>query len=131
MNTKAKGKIAFTVPGPPVGYYAEGKHPNWSRRKRYVAYKRLVQQCAVAAGIPGGTLQADEHSPLYIHTVAYFQDGHHADPENVRKGIADALFYRQQGKGGGDKFTGGSFEPPLYDRKNPRVEVVIEPAEVW
>jgi len=60
--------------------------------------------------------------PVSIYTRAFFADGRHPDPENVRKAIADALFY---GQPGGDKYTGGAFCPPVYDKSNPRVEVVI------
>ena len=68
-------------------------------------------------------LQATGEKPLCICTVAWFRNGVHPDPENVRKGIADALF--KAGEGGGDKYTGGTFYPPMY-AKNPRVIV-----EVW
>lgn len=111
----------FTVPGRPVGYYAQGKQPNWKRKVAYENYKKLVQHCAFAAGVP--QLIATKDRPLWIHTTAYFPNGVHCDPGNVQKGVVDALFYRKRG---GDKHTGGSFEPPLYDKDNPRVEVVIE-----
>jgi len=120
---------SFTVPGPPVGYYAEGKQPNWQRRNAYVAYKRKVQTCAIAAGIEL-PLTATREAPLQIHVAPYFASGVHCDPENCRKAVADALFYAgRRGKGAGDKFTGGSFPPPRYDPENPRVEVVIEVTE--
>ena len=76
-----------------------------------------------------------------IRTVAYFKDGSHPDPGNVQKGVCDALFYdpekaalaklkRKKGTGkGDDKHTGGSFAPPLYDKENPRVVVIIRDYE--
>jgi len=116
----------FTVEGDPVGYYALGKHPNWKRKEQYHTYKRAVQRVAELAGV--GRLVASIERPLRIHTTAWFRTRVHPDPENVRKGICDALFYRRpsQHRGNADKYTGGSFPPPLYDRERPRVEVVIE-----
>lgn len=115
-------KYTLTVPGNPVGYYAQGKHPNWKRMNAYRDYKALVQMCAKAAGIPI-PLHATKDEPVMIATKAYFKNGVHCDPENVRKGISDALFY---GAGGtGDKYCAGWFLYPLYDAENPRVEVEI------
>jgi hypothetical protein len=118
--------VRFIVPGHPVGYYAEGAHPNWKRRNEYVAYKRTVQRCAVAAGLEL-PLRASRTAPLVIDVVPYFACGVHCDTENVRKGVADALFYvsKGRGKGSADKHTGGSFPPPLYDAANPRCEVTV------
>lgn len=68
--------------------------------------------------------------PLRIQTRAFFENGVHSDPENVHKGIVDALFYNPDKKRrGSDKHTGGQFEPPLYDKANPRVEFTIYPPE--
>lgn len=118
----------FVVWGAPGGYYTQGKRPNWTRMRAYIAYKNLVQSTAMAHGVKL-PLVATRDRPLKIHTVAYFQNGVHPDPENVRKGIVDALFYaRGQPKGSGDKHVGGSHEPPLYDKTAPRVEVIIEEA---
>jgi hypothetical protein len=120
--------VHFTVPGQPVGYYSQGKHPNWTRMKAYHAYKAQVQACAQAAGLTL-PLSATREAPVIVSTVAHFSSGVHCDPENVRKGVTDALFYG----GSGDKHTGGSFPPPRYDRANPRVLVTVEflePAQV-
>lgn len=114
----------FTVDGDPVGYYALGKHPNWKRRQQYHDYKRSVQRAAELAGV--GRLVATADVPLLIHCRAYFRTRVHPDPENVRKGVCDALFYRRRGRGCADKYCGGSFPPPLYDPSHPRVEVTIE-----
>ena len=59
-----------------------------------------------------------------VFTRCYFSKGTHADPENVHKGIKDALFY-QKGGGTADKYTGGGYLPPMYDKDNPRVEVIV------
>lgn len=115
----------FTVPGRPVGYYAQGKFPNWKRKIKYEDYKRNVQRCMMAAGVKD--LFATKERPLWIHTTAYFPNGVHPDPGNVQKGIVDAMFWGQSSSR--DKYTGGSFAPPLYDTDNPRVEVVVEEEE--
>lgn len=112
--------MSFVVPGKPVGYYSVGKVPNWARMKQYHSYMMEVQRCAKLAGI-ALPLTATKDAPILIKTKAYFPNGVHCDPENVRKGVSDALFYG----GSGDKHTGGSFPPPLYDKANPRVEVEI------
>lgn len=132
--------IRFTVPGKPVGYYAMGKRPNWTRLREYVEYKQLVQQHAVYAGLKL-PLEATLESPVYVNTVTFFKNGVHCDPGNVQKGICDALFYQQKLPGetkrrrkGGDKYTGGKFEPPHYDKRHPRVEVevlICEPATLF
>jgi len=75
-------------------------------------------------------LKATKGRPLMIRTVSYFKDGVHPDPGNVQKGVCDALFYNEdpsrKTKKGDDKYTGGSFPPPLYDKSNPRVVVIIK-----
>ena len=118
---------SFVVPGNPVGYYAAGRTPNRRRQGQYIAYQKLVQSYAMTAGarLP---LRATAERPMLVHVVPYFASGVHCDPENVRKGIADALFYAGRGaeKGSADKHTGGSFPWPLYDRERPRVEVTVE-----
>lgn len=116
----------FTIPGKPIGFYVVGKVPNRKRMKQYHTYQDVVRYHALMAGI-SLPLQATKDKPLSINTVAYFPDGVHCDPGNVQKGICDALFYAPRGqKRGNDKYTGGFFMPPLYDKENPRVVVTIE-----
>lgn len=124
-------EVRFTIPGPPVGYVTNnGRNYFNSKRKRaYLEYKKLVQQYA-----PEGTLPmvATKEKPLHIETRAFFFNGVHPDPENVHKGVKDALFWKPKAKGskGGstglaDKYTGGNYFPPLYDKNAPRVEVFV------
>jgi hypothetical protein len=122
----------FIVPGIPVGFKTTTKRAKWSKTYgKYVAYKDLVQWHARAAGIRL-PLVATKDRPLMIRTIAYFKDGNHPDPGNVQKGVCDALFYdidkmsEKKTRKGDDKYTGGSFPPPRYDKKNPRVVVIIE-----
>ena len=41
----------------------------------------------------------------------------------MHKGVKDALFYGAVGVG--DKYTGGAYSNPLYDKEHPRVEVRV------
>ena len=69
-----------------------------------------------------------KEKPLMINTIAYFRNGVHCDPENVRKAVADALAYKvDEGKKGCDKFTSSQFPPPRYDKEFPRTVVIIKP----
>ncbi len=114
------------IPGKAVGYYASGKVPNWTRRHEYYAYRDKVRMLAFHAGIIP-PLHADKEHPIYINTFATFGSGVHADPENVRKGIVDALFYgtsRVTMKQASDKFVGGIAMHPVYgDEPNVRIDV--------
>lgn len=118
--------MIFMIKGPPVGYYTSGAKPNWTRQNKYRDYKKLVQACAADFGF-SLPLVATKDDPLVIETRAYFVNGVHPDPENVHKGIVDALFYDpdRKKKGSGDKYTGGVFHPPLYDKEEPRVIVAV------
>lgn len=113
------------VPGPPtlpklVGYYTNGKSPNFDRAREYAAWKAHVQ-----AHTPPLVLHATKARPVRVDVTCYFPNGAHADPENVRKGVVDALFKHREG---GDKYVYGYHHHPLYDPGNPRVEVVITAA---
>ena len=110
--------------------YTEGKVPNWTRKTRYQDWKRHVQECAALAGLEM-PLRPTKALPLYLVTIAYFETGVHPDPSNAWEGICDALCYvspAEQALGvkrGSDKFCGGAFLSPRYDREAPRVEVWI------
>jgi len=115
----------LNILGDPGGYYSQGARPNWKRMKAYHAWKAYVQATAAAQGITL-PLTAKADSPLIIGTRAFFRNGTHPDPENVHKGIVDALFYDpRKERRGSDKHTGGTFQPPMYDAENPRVEITI------
>jgi len=130
-------KCKFVVSGPPVGYTATTTRGKWNADfQKYANYAKFVRACALRAGIKL-PLFASEKKPLIIKTIAYFPNRRHCDPGNVQKGICDALFYdefgindvpakKRRSRKGNDKFTGGSFPPPRYDKKNPRVIVIIK-----
>lgn len=86
-----------------------------------------VRECAEEAGVPL-PLKSTKENPLMINTIAYFKNGVHCDPENVRKAVADALVYDvDKKKKGNDKFTGSIFPPPRYSKNNPRTIIIIKP----
>lgn len=108
------------VPGPPtapklVGYYTNGKSPNFDRAREYSDWKDHVTKYAPNLLLPVAT----KDRPVRLDIWCYFPAGNHSDPENVRKGIVDALFPA------GDKYVYGYHHHPLYDADNPRVEVEI------
>ena len=131
MSEKKVRIARFIVYGDPVGYKTTTKRSKWSDRyKEYVNYKAKVQECARNAGMKL-PLVATKDRQLMINTIAYFRDGRHPDPENINKGVRDALFYKEKSyfnksRKGDDKHTGGHFVPPRYDKENPRVLVTVK-----
>ena len=127
MRKDEKGKMKPDPSKPlrPVleGYYTSGKTPNWGRLKRYHNWKDHVKATVTrelanyGIELPAVSNSYKTRVQLNIHT--YFFNGVHNDPENVRKGIVDALFPD------GDKWVYGYHSYPMYDRENPRVEVEI------
>ena len=130
----------FIVPGSPVGYVTTTFRGKWNKNyKKFSDYAKEVRLHARSSGI-SIPLYADIDRPLIIRTVSYFKNKVHCDPGNVQKGVVDALFYndkesfrmhkKNKGPGkGNDKYTGGSFPPPRYDKNNPRVVVIIKRCE--
>lgn len=132
-----KGKIVritkFIVPGDPGGYLrmTQGqvklmkipRHkltPNllkvYDRIERYLSYKEFVNYCGLKLKF--------ERSPrkrILLHVMIYFRNNKHPDPENVRKGIQDALFTT-------DKYVAGCYDFD-YDKDSPRAEIEIVEAE--
>lgn len=111
------GKPDKTKPQRPklVGYYTKGKTPNWRRLTEYHAWKDHVREY-VRDTLPEPT----KEQPVRLDVWCYFENGTHNDPENVRKGIVDALFPK------GDKHVYGYHHFPQYDAADPRVYVTIE-----
>lgn len=111
-----KGKARRAVPGKTtlkiVGYYAQGKTPNWTRMKEYQVWKDHVREGA--PDMPKATAAR----PVRVDVWCYFGSGVHPDPGNVHKGVVDALFP------GGDKYVYGYHHHPLYsDAPHVLVEV--------
>lgn len=117
--------VAFTVPGHPVPFLVGVRHQSKKRRQVYESYRDVVRMFAWLAGVRNIKITAK--APLHFHTRAFFENRKHGDPENIHKAIVDAICYTESGgkQSKRDKYTGGAFTPPRYDKKNPRVEVVI------
>lgn len=129
--------MRFTIPGDPVGYISKPYANRKSRRggpwwlysrsgiavkiRRYIAYaNETVLRCKNECGrlpVPG-----TKTAQVRIDVFPVFANGVHPDPENVRKGIVDALYYDR----GGDKYVWGLTGFARYDPDNPRVEVFID-----
>jgi hypothetical protein len=107
--------VEFFIEGEPVGYtIALQRHA--PRVKRYHAYCELVRVAALQAGV-ALPVEATEAQPVYLYTQAVYRCRRFPDPENVHKGIKDALFYRRRraGRGhGDDRWTGGQYEAPAF-----------------
>jgi len=58
--------------------------------KRYLAWKEYVQECWLEAFGKGSNFPSGGCYRLNVD--CYFRSENHGDPENVRKGIQDALF---------------------------------------
>jgi hypothetical protein len=107
--------VEFFVAGEPVGYTIalQRRAP---RVKRYHDYCALVRWAALEAGLVL-PIEAKEDAPVYLYTQAVFGRRQFPDPENVHKGIKDALFYAKRGRGrgrGDDRWTGGQYEAPAF-----------------
>lgn len=109
--------------GNPIGYHRTTQGSYWNAgSKRYNAWKAHV-----VASFIDGTKEASfgtgkpinlGKSKAYLHTMIYYANQARPDPDNVQKGIADALFVNDKNVAGSYDFT--------EDKKNPRVEVTIE-----
>ncbi len=125
-------RVQFTIPGHPVGYLrmTQGqvklmRIPRerviaksiklWDRIKRYLDWKKYVQMSALLLKFP--RKPASEYEKVCLNCMIYFENGVHSDPENVRKGIQDALFE-------GDKHVIGAYDYG-YNKENPRTEIEI------
>ena len=107
--------------GNPVPYQRVVGRALWTRQaKRYAAWKEYVQEQywkqAEERNFIGKPFTELKRARMSIEI--YWANEAHGDPDNVFKGIADALFVN-------DKNLGGSFEFEM-DKKMPRVEVKIE-----
>ena len=119
--------ISFTIPGPPKGFISGAKF--WTAKTAPSRlYSKHIRE--VAANYISLPLQASKDAPIYLDTIAYFPSGVHCEPENVHKLVKDSLFYIEKNpvkktKRGSDKYTGGMYLDPCYDKENPRVEVTL------
>jgi hypothetical protein len=121
--------VRFTVPGDPVPYLRMTQNqvklmripdcrlrPDGLRIKQriraYLGYKDEVYRCSASRGIDRAPKKK-----VFMDVMIYFSTGRHGDPENIRKGIQDAIYTQ-------DRMVAGSVDFDL-DLMNPRVEVEI------
>jgi hypothetical protein len=78
--------------GNPIPYHRTTQRAKWKDpgARRYAAWKKFVQQHALEAGLKIEKLKKDGHYRLDV--TCFFVGEAHADAENIRKGISDALF---------------------------------------
>jgi Holliday junction resolvase RusA-like endonuclease len=109
--------------GNPIGYHRTTQGSFWNKgSKRYYEWKHHVVNAYLEET---KTQLGKSEKPInlgvakaYLHTMIYYATNARPDPDNVQKGIADALFVN-------DKSVAGSYDFAM-DKKNPRVEVSIE-----
>jgi hypothetical protein len=84
-----------------------------NRIRAYLAYKDRVYDCSLTQPI-----DRNPKEKVFLNVMIYFGSHRHGDPENIRKGIQDAI-YKQ------DRLVAGSVDFG-YDPPFPRVEIEIE-----
>jgi len=101
-----------TSHGNPIPYERMTQKTKWlARNKRYFRWKQYILQCWLEKYhrypdfAPGDTYRLD--------VICYFKGENHADPENVRKGVQDALFSNDKHIWGLVGFRHAS-EPAIY-----------------
>ena len=90
--------LTFFVPGNqenpkgnPIPYHRMTQRSKWTKAaQRYLAYKNYIVKYALKAGLRIEKLT--RNGTYELNVVCMFHGENHGDPENVRKGIQDALF---------------------------------------
>lgn len=105
--------------GNPIGYHRTTQGSYWNAgSKKYTQWKHyVVKAFCEATGRQSIEKPIEGKVKQYLHTFIYFKDRKHGDPDNIQKGIADALFQN-------DKYVAGSYDFD-YDKENPRVEIQV------
>ncbi len=134
-------EIKFTIngnqedpAGNPIPYHrVTGKGLWLPAAKRYAAWKdyvknefldqaknHIIKPDGYLFGYPiiGKPIVLEHNQKAYMHLKIFWHNGAHGDPDNIFKGIADALFKN-------DKNLYGSFKPGESDGKG-RVEIKIK-----
>lgn len=95
--------------------------------QRYLDWKEYVKMCLYFNPIGNGERQLKKvkidqllncGEKVHMDCSIYFANKKHGDPDNIFKGIGDAIFTN-------DKHVVGSFDYE-YDKDRPRVEVTIK-----
>jgi len=110
------------IKGNPLGYHrtTQGSYWNPSSRRYYAWKQHVIDAYCEATGVQcleGEKPIISSKNKIYLNTMTYFANDSRSDPDNVQKGVADALFKN-------DKYVAGSYDF-AFDKENPRVEVEI------
>ncbi len=132
-------KIIFTICGNhedpignPIPYVRSTRAALWrSDGKRYAAWKGYVQKNLILSNLEDDAIIRIRNNMLRfgkpldigktkarIDIKIFWKNGSHGDPDNIFKGIADALFLN-------DRNLDGSFESSIAEDGKPKVEVII------
>lgn len=125
-------KIRFIVNGRPVPYTRTTQKQKFNSKQwqRYRDYKAKVQadflnsledrnlrrECAQSM-VSNGKPVYTYNRKVWVNIMIYFDTQHHGDPDNIFKGVLDALLVN-------DKLVAGQFDFK-YDRQ-PRLEIALE-----
>jgi len=126
-------EFKFIVEGQPVPYTRTTQKQKWvdKRWQKYIDYRAKIQVAffksvethpmkkyfATSMVTKNKPLDTKE-TKIYVSIKMFFANRQHGDPDNIMKGILDALFVS-------DKYCAGTFDFE-YDKDAPRVEVKIE-----
>lgn len=123
-TVEAKDKVGNKIN--PIPYQRATQNTTWKKSyQRYMDWKTLLQATFIMnfEGIQKIMKLGVKHpipykEPWYSFCMIYFKDRTHGDPDNVWKGVNDALFVN-------DKFVmGGTLYE--YDSDNPRIEIYLQ-----
>lgn len=101
--------------GNPIGYHRTTQGSYWNEAsKRYNAWKNYVvkiysmnfpSSMSLKAQLAGKPIELEKYQKAYLHTLIYYANDARPDPDNVQKGIADALFLNDKNVAGSYDFT--------------------------
>lgn len=105
--------------GNPIPYERMTQRGKWKNRRaqRYLAWKKYVQECWLEKY--GRFLKYDGSESIRLDVTCLFRGENHGDPDNIYKGIADALFANDKHVFGRINFA------HCTDRPGVRIEIVI------
>lgn len=90
----------------------------YDKISRYFTWKQQAQWIAIEAESKSNLkYPRSPKEKVYLNVEVFFRNKRHADPENIRKGLQDALFIQ-------DKLVAGSIDFG-YDSENPRCKIEI------
>lgn len=114
--------------GNPIGYHRTTQGSYWNEgSKRYAAWKYYVvkiysmnfeSSLSMKAQLAGKPIELKKGQKAYLHTYTHYANNARPDPDNVQKGIADALFID-------DKNVAGSYDFEISKERKGKVLIKI------